>query len=267
MDNLNIKNRILQICYMFFFILSIKATYAETIKIAVDAAGWPPFVYEDPKTGKASGASFDILREILTRANLDFEIKFLPWKRCLILGANGDFDLVMDGTFSAERDKSFFFTEPFYTINSALYYSVKQHPQEPPKINQIEDYKNYSFCGLFGYNYTMYNIPNENIFSKSYVEEHRLKLLHAGRCDFLIGDIEILQGFEKMGIISLDKLKRIPIIGAEPKQFFMLLSRKKSSNIKLVDLINQGLENLKKDGTYQQIFKSYGIESNAEKVN
>ncbi len=267
MDNLRLKNRVLQICCMFCFILSIKATYAETIRIAVDAAGWPPFVYEDPKTGKASGASFDILREILTRANLDFEVKFLPWKRCLVLGANGDFDIVMDGTFSAERDKSFFFTEPFYTINSALYYSVKQHPQGPPKINQIADYQNHSFCGLFGYNYTMYSIPEENIFSKSFEEKHRLKLLHAGRCDFLIGDIEILQGFEKMGMISLDKLKRIPILGAEPKQFFMLLSRKKNSNKKLLKLINKGLENLKKDGTYEKIFKSYGIGPNPKKVN
>src|SRR4051812_38647462 len=52
------------------------------IKVCDDDAGWPPYTYVDPKNPPVViGASADLMREILTRAGYEPQIKLLPWKR------------------------------------------------------------------------------------------------------------------------------------------------------------------------------------------
>jgi polar amino acid transport system substrate-binding protein len=228
------------------------------LKVCGDGAEWPPYTYSDPnKKGNVIGAATDTLREILKRADYEFEIELLPWKRCLSYVARGEYAIVIDATYSEERSEKYFFSKSFYTIHSGLFYLTRKFPKKPV-IDTVQEMKKYTYCGLLGYNYSMYDIPESNLDLGALNEEARFNKLRKGRCDFVLGDIEILKGFVMLGNLNLKGTDFIPIPESNPKKFYMLVTRNPVGE-KLLKVINEGLDHLRADGTYDIIFKKYGI--------
>lgn len=242
-----------------FAALCSAATAATPLKICDDEAGWPPYTFADPKNPKAIvGASAELLVDILKRAGYEPQITLLPWKRCLAEVERGTMSMLMNAAYSEERAQKYLMSTPYYSVHSALFYRNSKYPVAP-KLAAVADMKQYRYCGLFGYNYTMYDIPPTQMDTGSKDEWTRFAKLRHDRCDFALGDVEVLNGFVAMGQLDLSAVSHIPIPGDKPKDFYALVTRAPSGGEKLLKVLNDGIAAAKADKSYTRIFKKYGI--------
>ena len=243
-----------------FTLVGVGTAHAgQPLKICDDDSGWPPYTYVDPKNPKVvTGASADVIVEILKRAGYEPEVTLLPWKRCLLEVEEGRTAMLLNASFSEERAQKYLMSKPYYAINSALFYNTSKYPT-PPKIASVAEMKPYRYCGLYGYNYTMYNLPPAQLDAGAKDEVSRFQKLRLDRCDFVLGDIEILNSFASMGQLDLTGIGHIPIPGDKPKEFHAMVSRTAAGGEKLLKIIDDGIGALKADKTYSKIFKKYGI--------
>ena len=168
------------------------ASAATPLQICDDEAGWPPYTFADPKNPQAiMGASADLLVDILKRAGYEPQITLLPWKRCLAEVERGTMTMLINAAYSEERAQKYLMTTPYYSIHSALFYLSSKYPIAP-KVETVADLKQYRYCGLFGYNYTMYDIPETQLDTGAKDERTRFAKLRHDRCDFVLGDVVVL---------------------------------------------------------------------------
>ena len=240
--------------------LAASALAAQPLKICDDEAGWPPYTFVDPDNPKRIiGASVELMFEILRRAGYEPTITLLPWKRCLAEVETGAFAMLLNASYSEERAQNFLLSQPYYTMHSALFYLTSKYPA-PPKIATVADMKQYRYCGLLGYNYTMYDIPPAQLDSGAMDEARRFMKLRLDRCDFVLGDVELLNSFAAMGKIDLNGIAHIPIPKAKPKDFHALVSKTPAGGATLLAIVNDGIAATKTDKTYAKIFKTYGVQ-------
>jgi polar amino acid transport system substrate-binding protein len=237
------------------------ARAAQPLSLCDDGAGWPPYTFVDPKNPDAIiGASKDLIFGILERAGYAPHLALLPWKRCLAQVESGQTAMLINASFSEERAHKFRMSRPYYSIRSALFYRTSKYPS-PPRLTTLEDLQSYRYCGLYGYNYTMYAIPKAQIDTGAKDEPSRFTMLERDRCDFVLGDVELLNAFASMGQLSLDGTGHIPIPGARPKEFHAMVSRALPDADKLLKILDDGIVAAKADKTYAQIFSKYGLEA------
>lgn len=231
----------------------------QPLAICDDESGWPPYTFVDPKNpASVVGASADLIIEILKRTGYEPQITLLPWKRCLMEVETGKSAMLLNASYSDERAQKFLMSKPYYSVNSGLYYMSSKYVS-PPNITTVADMKDYRYCGLYGYNYTMYPIPEAQLDSGARDEASRFAKLRFGRCDLVLGDVEILKSFAAMGQVDLAGTSHIPIPGAKPKEFHVMVSRAIPDGAKLLGIIDNGIVSTKADRTYAKIFKKYGI--------
>lgn len=229
------------------------------VKICDDESGWPPYSFVDPKNPQGvTGVSVEVITEILKRAGYETQFTLLPWKRCLLEVETGTTNMLLHASYNEERALKFLISKPYYSIHSALFYLKSKYPV-PPKIKTVADMKQYRYCGLFGYNYAMYDLPESQLDTGAKDEPSRFKKLRLDRCDFVLGDVEILSNFAAMGQLDLNGTGHIPIPGAKPKEFHAMISKSAAGADKLLKDINDGLSALKADKTYARILKKYGV--------
>jgi polar amino acid transport system substrate-binding protein len=234
------------------------ALAAKPIQICDDGA-WPPYTFVDPKNPQAVvGASAELMVEILKRANYQATIVVMPWKRCLEEVESGETALLLNATYSDERAAKYLMSKPYYSLTSGLFHLKSKYPS-PPKIRTVAEMKKYRYCGLLGYNYTMYDLPESQLDAGARDEPGRFRKLQLDHCDFVLGDVELLKSFAALGQIDLAGVSHIPIPGAKPKEFHVLVSKKHADGTQLLKLINDGFSALKADGTRTKIFKKYGL--------
>ena len=230
-----------------------------TVAVCDDVAGWPPFAYADPdEPAVVKGATIELVGGILARAGYTMQTTLLPWKRCLSDVEEGRLAMVINASLNEERVQKYLVTKPLYVVHSALYYLNERYPQAPV-LSKPADLKAHSFCGLFGYNYTMYDIPPANLDTSAHDEATRFRMLRNGRCDFALGDVEVLNAFVARGQLDMKGVEQLPIPGAKPKEFHTLVSRNYPDAEKLVKIINDGLSAARADKSYWRTLKKYGL--------
>ncbi|MDP2371706.1 substrate-binding periplasmic protein [Rhodoferax sp.] len=233
----------------------------QALLICDDAAGWPPYTFVDPKNpDKIVGASKDLIFGILERAGYAPQITLLPWKRCLAQVESGQVTMLLNASFSEERAQKFLMTRPYYRLHSVLFYRTSKYPS-PPKLTTVQDMKSYRYCGLHGYNYTMYDIPKSQLDTGAKDEVSRFAMLKRDRCDFVLGDVEVLQAFSAMGQLDLDGTSHLPIPGVKPKEFHAMVSKALVDADKLLKILDDGIVAAKADKSYAKIFNRYGLEA------
>ena len=75
---------------------------------------FPPYTLEDPKTGKVSGISVDIVNEIGRQLGVPVQWKKFNWNTMKADLDRGEFDLLADAVFETPaRAREMTFTEPY----------------------------------------------------------------------------------------------------------------------------------------------------------
>ena len=220
---------------------------------------WPPFTLGTPL--EPSGLSLEILAEMMKRVGC--QLKFTetehPWKRQLNLLEHGNLDLLYGATETEERSKYAYFTEPYRNEFVTLF--VRKGEVGKYNINKVEDFitENIRIGVERGVSYG----PRVNAVIKemekkaeyiSDIKQNRAKLLAKrfyGYLGFLPDEPLALLDDELN-----DKIEPHPMEIAISGNIRFMLS-KKSTSKELATQLNEALDGMKNDGTYEKIVKKY----------
>ena len=226
----------------------------------MDDADYRPIIYLD-KENKPAGFWKDLMDEIFRRMEIPLRCELYPWKRTQKYVEEGIGDGMIT-TMTTKRSALFMATDPLY-VNSERVFARCDNPriEQIMAVRSIEDLKPFTIVETIGSGWSKEHFKELNvIWAPTYTAA--LNLLANGRADIYVigkeaGMLDIIKQIRNHSPYS-DGLKKI-IVGKHPlaEINFCLLIRKDSPFVNIIPKFNKTLRQLKEDGTYQKIYRSY----------
>jgi len=206
---------------------------------------YPPFCFLD--NGIPAGFDIDLIREVARVMRLELEIELKPWNEARELLQNGAADVIPGMARIPVRETDFEFSTPIKQLNFDLFVPANS------MIATIDDARDASIMVQKGG--VMYDLIKQQGVLKQMEPvadaPEAIRRLVAGECDGAI--VNRVQGFfilEQNGHGGIKALNQnfptIPYCLAVTK-----------GNTELIDLLNEGLSNVKADGTYNVIYDKW----------
>lgn len=180
---------------------------------------FPPYYYSE--NGTIKGSAYRLIQLTLAEMKTPFSLKFVPWKRGLLLAVNKKTDGIPGAAWSKDRAQKLYFPdEPLVVTEIVIFYN-KKTPFQYAGINSLKGKK----VGVIrGYVYGKI-FDNSNVCKKEFGEslEQNFRKLNAGRIDLVIAYKN--PGLYKLKRVNLEKeisfspvpINRIPIFLAFSK--------------------------------------------------
>ena len=216
------------------------AAFAEVpIKLCWEAELKPPYL-ELGSNGKISGTMVHRVEHILNAGKIPFQHVLLPWSRCLQGAQSGHIDLVPNASYKDKRAVFALYSQPVYTSELALYYSVEKFPT-PPVIPDAKTLSKYRVAGIQGFNYSFYK-REVTIQPKVKHRSQLIDMLQRRRIDFAVMQRNVVEELVKDKQFSLRGIDHIPDPVKPRKQYHIIVSKKSPRAQQLLRLIDAGLE-------------------------
>lgn len=213
---------------------------------------FPPFEYAEENNSKnIVGFDVDLINAIAADQGFNVQWKDLEFDALIPALQSGQIDMIASGmTITEEREKAVDFTEPY--INAGLALAVAVSNEEIKGVDDLQGKVAAVQQGSTG-SHEAEKLKAEgkigDIVYLAHVNDIILNIQN-GRADFTINDLPVTQAFmsQNPGVIKIvdDELT------SDSYGFAV-----KSGNTELLTMLNQGLENVKQDGTYDQIMAKY----------
>ncbi len=236
---------------------AVSTAVPQALRACGDINEFAPFIYfvrtAGKKTTAVAGLDVDTLHTILGETGRSIQVDLLPWARCLILGARGDYDIVLDGVKSPARERDFRLSLPLYTLTPVFLYR-KGRP--PPVVASTADLAKQRICSQADYNYETFGIPNSMITNRARTIDDAATMLKLGRCSLMLQEVEVLQAHAALGGMDLLASDDFAVIYPEwLKQidFYFLVSRSAPHSKDLIDLLDRGIARMKKNGEIDRL--------------
>lgn len=233
---------------------------AEAGSIIGFAAEENVFPYAFIENGEAKGMDYDIVVEASKRMQVEYEIRFMPWKRMMYSLEKGFFDAGFGFFHKKERESSFIYTKTPLHFSS---YSIFVKKGKEFKFESIQDLYGKKVGNIRGYkvNEEFDKAVNEG---KIIVEEvtdviQNVKKIEYDRVDCAVAHHDLmLYTLKSNGL--LDKIVDLPKPVETNKPVYLVFPRSgkniedKEAFVKRFDVV---LEGMSRDGTYQKIYDKY----------
>lgn len=218
------------------------------IKVAGDKS-FPPYEFLE-ENGIYRGFNVDIMNAIAVETGVHIEIIPMEWQEALDALANGEVDAIQGMTKSKSREVIYKFSEEI-VINSQVIFVLK----DTETISELKDLQGHTVAVQKG-DVTweiLDNIPNINIvFTEN--QAQAMKLLLDNAVDSFVGN-------RLVGLYNLQKNKisdKVKIVG-EPLNVNEYCNAVLEGNSELIEVFNNGIEEIKENGVYEKIyFKWFG---------
>lgn len=225
----------------------------KAIKVAFEGT-YPPFNYQDEKK-EFAGFDVDISNEMAKRMGVKAHFIATPWE-ALIGGLQADkFDIIISQmSITDERKKSVDFTDPYVITGGVLI--TRQETNDITKLEELKGKKVGVGTGTT-FEKVARSVEGSDVRTYKSAGEYFADLQNK-RLDVIIND-NMVAGYRikqnnlplkiSSGLVNKD------IIGMAIKQ----------ENKDFLDKVNKTLGEIKKDGTYEQMFmKWFGVKPTAE---
>ncbi len=227
-------------------------TANEKVYIVGTEPYFPPFEYADANvSSNIIGFDVDLINAIAADQGFKVEWKDLEFDALIPALQSGQIDIIASGmTITAEREEAVDFTEPY--INAGLALAVANDNEEIKSVDELKDKVAAVQQGSTG-SQEAEKLKAEgkigDIIYLAHVNDIILNIQN-GRADFTINDLPVTQAYmsQNPGVIKIVDDN----ITSDSYGFAV-----KSGNTELLNMLNQGLENVKKDGTYEKIMQKY----------
>ncbi|WP_117282929.1 ABC transporter substrate-binding protein/permease [Streptococcus intermedius] len=221
----------------------VKAKYT----IASDSS-FAPFVFQD-SNNKYTGIDMDLIKAIAKDQGFTIEITNPGFDAALNAVQSGQADGMIAGmSVTDARKETFDFSEPYYTANAIL--SIK----ETSTITSYKDLKGKTVGVKNGTASQTFLTKSQSKYDykiKTFADASSMyDSLNSGSVDAVMDDEPVV----KYSISQGQKLKT-PIKGTPIGDTAFAV--KKGSNPELIQMFNNGLANIKKNGQYQKILDKY----------
>lgn len=249
-----IKVSLFRQCFIaiIFLFLSVFPSYAQTLKLTT--VDWPPFYGEDlPQKGFFSS----LVREAFDRAGYSIKIEFQTWKRALESTKKGHFDGLLGAYHTEDREQYFHFSDPVFE-NQDVFISTNPSLVSYESLNDLKDIP---IATLRGAAYS------DELKAKGFKVQdtdsdlQSLKMLSKGRIHLvLISKAHFRFLIEKHS--ELKKIQNDLFLLEEPFRTYQLycpLRKGLENSEEIIEQFNQGLKEIKQDGTYERLEIQFGI--------
>ena len=227
----------------------VKAKYT----IASDSS-FAPFVFQD-SNNKYTGIDMDLIKAIAKDQGFTIEITNPGFDAALNAVQSGQADGMIAGmSVTDARKETFDFSEPYYTANAIL--AVK----ESSTIASYKDLKGKTIGVKNGTASQTFLTKNQSKYDykiKTFADASSMyDSLNSGSVDAVMDDEPVIKYSISQGQKLKTPIKGIPIGDTA-------FAVKKGSNPELIQMFNNGLANIKKNGQYQKILDKYLKKSNS----
>jgi ABC-type amino acid transport substrate-binding protein len=221
------------------------------------ASNTPPFVWMQGGHG-VSGFSFEWFVQIAGQLKRTPNVIEMPWARCLHEVRSGGIDMAIDAYDDAERRKLFWYSASYYTLTPQIFYRVNDD-KAPWPVQSVERLKTMRGCGVHEYTYEHYGLETGNLDLNAVDDEHMLKMLQGGRCDFAMEELEYIIGGRRSRATwpnESDIRAYKPAWAQGPKLHF-LIGRDRSGGEELLQQVNASIALLTKNGVPKALAKKH----------
>ena len=207
---------------------------------------YPPFNFSTDGGKTISGASSDLMREIMKRSGTTATITLYPWNRAFRMALNDKNTCVYSTTRTEAREKQFKWIGPLVPSTWVLF----ARENSPLQANTLEELKSYRVGGYQGDAKAAFLKERGFTVEETINEEQNIKKLNAGRIDLWAATSEYGPWYaEKFNI----KIK--PILAFQ--EVFMYAACNITVADEDIERMNAALKAIKADGSYGRIMDSY----------
>ena len=225
-----------------------KATPKKSKYVISSDSSFAPFVFQNGKN-KYTGIDMDLIKAIAKDQGFTIEIDNPGFDAAVSDVQSGHAQGMIAGmTVTDARKETFDFSEPYYTANSIL------AVQEDSKIDSYDDLKGKTVGVKNGTASQTFLEKNKNKYGykiKTFSDGASMyDSLNSGSVAAIMDDEPVIKYAIKQG-----RKFKTPIEGTPSGQ--LAFAVKKGENPELIEMFNNGLANLKKNGQYQKILDKY----------
>jgi polar amino acid transport system substrate-binding protein len=239
-----------------FFCAGVSPAADSPVPIAVDAA-YPPYMFG---TGSAKGLYPEIIRKAFSLSGVPVEVVGYPWKRALRLGQSGQ--AAVGGIYqNVKRQRIFVFSDPFYL--ETLVVCVKKGQRFPFRgIVDLEG-KRVGINRGWSYGEAFDSARRKGLFhtEEATGNQANLKKLILGRLDCVVADeFSLLQILRQMD--WMDEVETLDPPVAVNSVY--LVVAKTCNLVPIIEQFNQGLVEMKTNGSYKGLVDRHLFEAEAK---
>lgn len=239
---------------IIIFLSCLAVFKLQAIELKVLTENMPPYNYEDEQSHKAAGFSVEIVKELLKRADIKTtggEIFVYPWSRAYKMVQIEKNTVLLSMTKTEEREDLFKWVGPLAPRTIWLW---KLKESKEVMVNSFEDAKKYSVGGVFDFASSKYlQDQGFKVEMTSKIELNWRKLFR-GRIDMVSAlELEAAHNMNKYGesFNLLEKLIKID----DRYNYYLAVNKQTSDDI--VNQLQNALEVMKMDGSYEIIRQNY----------
>lgn len=217
-----------------------------------------PLEFQDQNTGKYVGFDVDLIYEIAKVENLEVDFKSMPFDGLIAGLVANQIDVAISSmSIDEDRKKSVDFSDPYYKSGLSISVQAKND-----KIKGLEDLKGKTIAvqsGTTGEKEAR-KVPGAKIVSFTNSDQTFMELKNGG-ADAVINDYPVTLYFIKQGN------QDVKIVGERltSEDYGIAVPKGKTE---LLNKINHGLKELKKNGKYKEFYvKWFGEEPPKELLN
>jgi polar amino acid transport system substrate-binding protein len=207
---------------------------------------YPPFEFQ--QEGEYTGFDMDLMKEISAGLDLEMEVQdsaFEGLQSGLSLNSN-QCDIVASAmTINEEREAKLDFTDPYYDSKQSL---LVPADSDIASIDDLSGKKVGVQQGTTGKTFAEENAPDDAEIVSFPSDGEMFPAIQAGQVDALLQDLPVNIEHAKEGEFEL-------VEEFETDEQYGFAVRK--GNTELRDAVNQELETLRDDGTYEEIYNKY----------
>lgn len=240
--------------WIAFLLASFAVSKLYAIELKVLTENMPPYNYEEELSHKATGFSVEIVKELLSRSGIGLAgdaILVYPWSRAYKMVQIEKNVVLLSMTKTEERESLFKWVGPLAPRTIWLW---KLKERKDIIVNSFEEAKKYSVGGVFEFASSQYlQEQGFKVEMTSKIEQNWRKLFR-GRIDMVSGlELEAAYNMKKKGknFNLLEKLIKID----DRYNYYLAINKQTSDEI--VNQLQEALEAMKTDGSYEVIRQKY----------
>lgn len=230
--------------------LPLSAWAEEPLHLVADR--WPPYADADMP---GRGLAVHFVSSALTRAGYSIDYAQVPWPRVLHGLRTGEYDVVVDAWYSAERETYGEYSQP-YLVNRLRLIKRKD---SPITFERLSDLYAHSLAVVRGYSYTP-EFNEDRRLQKVPVQSfgNAAAMVAAGRVDLTLEDELTARYLLDHDLRDIrDKLEFLPRPLSE-NPLYILVSRANPDHARIIKAFNDELAKMRADGSYDAFMSTRG---------
>ena len=239
------------LAWVLFLLLAPALASAELLRLVANP--WPPF---NDRELPCKGVASDLVEQALKRAGYTTSYAEVPWERAVLGLKRGDYDVLINAWYSADRAEYGHFSSP-YLVNRLRFI---QRKGSNIRFENLADLYTHSIAVVRGYAYSA-GFDSDPQLRKVGVGSFEIaaRMLHAGRVQLALEDELVARYHLGRELNSIrDELEFLPLPLSE-NGLHILVRRSHAEHQEIASRFDKAIQEMSSDGSYAETLRRHGL--------